>query len=92
MEENKKLMEHAKQDYHLTSMMKMSEFITRYQEPSAAISIQMQATAQKRMEENQSVIASLFKVVLLCGKQGLALRGHRDDHINWVGEDNESAN
>ena len=89
MEENRKTDGNAKRDYHLTSMTKMSEFITRYQEPSTAINIQMQATAQKRMEENQSVIASLFKVVLLCGKQGLALR---DDHISWEEEDDESAN
>ena len=35
------------------------------------------------MSNNQKVVESLFKIVMLCGKQGLALRGHRDDHINW---------
>jgi len=26
---------------------------------------------------------SLFKIVLLSGKQGIAFHGHRDDHIAW---------
>ena len=38
---------------------------------------------QKIMESNQKVVESLLKIVLLCGKQGLALRGHRDDKIIW---------
>ena len=29
--------------------------------------------------KNRQVIASLFEIVLLCGRQGLPLRGHRDD-------------
>ena len=31
------------------------------------------------MESNQKVVESLLKIALLCGKQGLAFRGHRDD-------------
>ena len=34
------------------------------------------------MERNQHVIESLLKIVLLCGKQGLAFCGHRDDLID----------
>ena len=29
---------------------------------------------------------SLLKIVLLCGKQGLAFRGHRDDQVDWSDE------
>ena len=35
--------------------------------------------AKKRMAMNQKVVQSLFGIVMLCGRQGLALRGHRDD-------------
>ena len=42
-----------------------------------------------RIIENNQVIESLLKIVILCGKQGLALRGHRDDNINWDGADSE---
>ena len=43
----------------------------------------MQVAAKRRLEDNQRVIESLFKVVLLCGMQGLGLCGHLDDHIKW---------
>jgi len=33
--------------------------------------------------KNQNVLKSLFKIVLLSGKQGIAFRGHREDHIAW---------
>ena len=36
------------------------------------------------------VIKSLLKVVMLCGKQGLAFRGHRDDKIEWLQLDDDS--
>ena len=80
------LTDHAKRGYHLTSMTKMAEFITRYQQPSAAINMQMQVEAKRRMEDNQQVIESLFKVILLCGMHCLALCGHWDDQIEWEEE------
>lgn len=33
------------------------------------------------------MIESLLQIVILCGKQGLALRGHRDDRIEWQSEE-----
>lgn len=31
--------------------------------------------------ENEKVVESLFNIVILCGKQGLPLCGHHDDHV-----------
>ena len=31
----------------------------------------------------------MAKMDVLCGKQGLSLRGHRDDHINWIDSEPE---
>ena len=36
------------------------------------------------MEDNQTVVKSLLKIVMLCGKQGLAFRGHHDDKIDCL--------
>ena len=38
------------------------------------------------------MIESLLHIAMLCGKQGLALRGHRDDNIVWASEGDEAAN
>ena len=74
---------HGKLDYHLKLLAKMSKFLARYENPSQAIDTLLVSEAQKRMEDNERVLTSLFKVVLLCGRQGIAFRGHRDDCLNW---------
>ena len=61
---------YGKLEYHLTSQAKMTEFLARYEDPSQTINTRLSSEAQKRMENNEKVIESLFKVVLLCGKQG----------------------
>ncbi len=74
---------HCRQDYHKTSVARMVEFIARYKNPSHSIAMILDKQAQKIMLNNQKVVQSLLKIVILCGKQGLALRGHRNDHIDW---------
>ena len=64
-------------------MTKMGEFLARYKNPSQSVNMIFDKEAQKIMFNNRKVVESLLKIVLLCGKQGLALRGHRDDHVNW---------
>ena len=89
---SEKMKEHSKLDYHLSSLAMMSEFVARYKCPSQRIDSIIISESQKWMETNVQVIASLLKVVLVCGKQGLALRGHHDDHINWSDEAESSSN
>ena len=81
---------HGMKNYHLSSMARMTEFLARYENPSQSISVIMDTELQRLMETNQKVLESLIKLVLLCGKQGLALRGHRDDKISWTEDDAHS--
>ena len=82
---------HAKNQYHLTSLARMSEFIERYKHPEVAVDTQLNKRLQHQMECNQKVIESLFKIIIFCGKQGLAYRGHRDDLINFSDLEVESS-
>ena len=77
---------HASKEYHLQAMTKMSEFLARYEDPSQSVATMLESHARKIMNSNVKVIESLFKITILCGKQGLALRGHRDDRIHWEDE------
>ena len=70
----------------LTAMTTMEEFLVRYRNPTQAVATILENESRQIMETNQKVIESLLKVVMLCGKQGLALRGHHDDTINWEEE------
>jgi hypothetical protein len=78
---------HATKQYHISSMTRMTEFLARYENPSQSISVIVSSEMQRVMETNQRVLESLTKIALLCGKQGLALRGHRDDKISWMEDD-----
>lgn len=73
-------------------MTRMTEFLARYENPNQAISVIMDSELQRVMETNQKVLESLIKIVLLCGKQGLALRGNRDDKISWTDDDDVHPN
>ena len=78
--------------YHLSSMTRMTEFLARYENLDRSISVIMDSELQRVMETNQKVLKSLKKIVLLCGKQGLALRGHRDGKISWTEDDDVHSN
>ena len=81
---SQKLDNYSKTDSHKTCLVKMEEYVKRYNDPSKAINSQCSSKTQKQLKDNQSVIESLFKVVLLCGKQGIPLRGHG---IDWNDEE-----
>ena len=45
-----KAAEHAKHDYHLNAVAAMSEFLTRYENPSQAIDVTMSRQVSQIME------------------------------------------
>ena len=66
-------------EYHRTSIIRM---MSCYEHPNTAVNVLMDTAAKHLMENNKKVIESLLKVIMLCGKQGLPLRGHRDDGVD----------
>lgn len=74
---------HAGTNYHRDAMTKMNAFIAGYEYPSQTVDTALNREAQHIMVSNQKVLESLLKVVMLCGKQGLSLCGHRDDKVFW---------
>ena len=79
--------EHANTEYHRNAMAMMAEFLAKYKTPSQAINAVLSSQVRHTMETNQKVIESLLRIIILCGKQGLALRDHRDDGIDWQSEE-----
>ena len=78
--------------YHFSSMTRMSSFINRYENPSQSISTVLDSELQQVVEINKKVVESLLKIVLLCGRQGLALHDHCDDKIDWTDDDGTHSN
>ena len=71
-------------------MAVMTEFLTCHRNPSRCVYVALSTQLSQIVERNTKAIESLFKIVIFCGKQGLALRSHRDDKVNW--QCSESAN
>lgn len=80
---SQKVLLHGNLDYHLNSMAKMDEFIARFKQQLEVVSTQLDQKSKEIVEHNLQVVESLIKVILLCGKQGLALRGHSDDRFDY---------
>ncbi len=74
---------HMQLEYHLTSMIQMREFLSGYEHPTNSVDIIIDTAAKQLIERNKKVIVSLLKIVMLCVKQGLPLRGHRDDRVEF---------
>lgn len=82
------LKDHATKKYHSVALLKSEHFLENMRNPSEGIDVQMNVEADAQIDVNRKVLASIYKTVVFCGRQGLALRGHRDDGV--LDEDNRS--
>ena len=70
---------HEKLQYHVDAATKLASFCTSIEKPSSRIDCVLSSVQQQRIAHNRKVIASITECIELCGRQGIALRGHRDD-------------
>ena len=72
---------HAGLHYHLSAKAKMTEFLRLYKKPSGRVGQILSCESQRTVARNRHVIISVLKVLEVCGREGIALRGNRDDSI-----------
>jgi len=65
--------------YHQQAQVRLTSFLARMKAPATAIDQRLSTQAQELVQRNRKVIASIVKCLQLCARQGIALRGHRDD-------------
>ena len=68
---------HAKN--HLFAVEQAENVKTIISKPGVSIDDRLQQTKQSDVLRNREILKSLADAILFCGRQGLALRGHRDD-------------
>ena len=73
------LQRHANLQYHRDSKTRMDSFMERMNNPSLIIGNKLSLECQKQVSKNRTFLTSIIKCIELCGRQGLGLRGHRDD-------------
>ena len=69
---------HAGNSYHQQAVLKAYGIIEKFENPTNTVKTIMDENLKQRYQVNPNVVDSLALVLHLLGKQGLALRGHRE--------------
>lgn len=69
---------HEKCGYHKTCVVRAAQFKAVTEEGRDSVHMQLNKGSKAQAEENRQKIMPIIETVILCGRQGLALRGHRD--------------
>ena len=75
-----KLRKHADKEHHKSTIVRAEEFKMSMagQQPN----IQQRLSKSHRISNNRQKPESIMKTIVLCGRQNIALRGHRDSALN----------
>ena len=68
-----------KSNYHQTACMKVLDFKDSVAGRRESINKQLDKSLKSQIENNRKVFKSTMATVEFCGRQGIALRGHRND-------------
>ena len=72
-----KIIEHAQTKYHDDAMIRAQEFIDSYENPTE--NINCDPNMQTRCDKNIQILMHIIDAVLVCVRQGITLRTHRDN-------------
>jgi hypothetical protein len=70
---------HSTLAYHQDSKALMDGFLWTAKMPQNIIENRLSVEREQLVARNRAVLSSIVKTIELCGRQGFALRGHRDD-------------
>ena len=61
-------------------MVRLNEFFRRMNSPENGISVKISGKNKEKFEKYREILTSIIKCLEFCGRQGIGLRGHRDDN------------
>lgn len=70
---------HANTNYRNTCQYKYDNFLAVKNNKVDSVELQINNALKKEIEKNRKCILPIIKTVLFCGRQGIALRGHREN-------------
>ena len=70
---------HGKSPIHSEATARSVDFKSRVQKRSTPINLQVNKMVKEQVEKNRHRLKFIVEAVVLCGRQSIALRGHRDD-------------
>lgn len=81
--------DHEKTESHMDSQVRMTTWTQVQSGAQQAVDCMQNSRAMEQLQKNRAALQSIVKTLILCGRQGIALRGHRDDGALFT---NESSN
>ena len=72
------LNKHLEKAYHNTAVVKMDAFIRMMSGQQANIRVQLDDAAKQVVASTRKKLHSIIETIVLCGRQNIPLRGHRD--------------
>ena len=64
---------------HNSSVIAMNNFLRSMRQETVPINQQLDNLLREQISKNREIMKSLFKTVIFCGRNNIALRGRRDD-------------
>ena len=87
-----RLREHDKKAYHKNALIDAEAFLSVYNQKQATVEQQIMSAHQQQIQKNRNILASLVETIAFCGRQNIALRGHRNEDRSHVYSEEESGN
>ena len=81
------LTRHQRLGYHQGCVEASQLFVRSVEEPSRSVDNQVNSQRFVEVQKNRAAVSSVAKTVIFCGRNGLPLRGHRDDGRIDPGDD-----
>ena len=73
------LLQHQRNHYHKVAVESGKNFLACYYKPEIDIANQISTQRKAQVAENRDRLRPIIKTIILCGRQNIPLRGHRDD-------------
>ena len=73
------LLKHSKHSYHRESLQAAENLKMVIENPSSRVDMMLSSTLRAQMEENKHILKQIIRAIIFLAKQGLALRGHREE-------------
>lgn len=83
------LTRHDHNQYHKAAVERGKQFLVTFHKPSLEVVNLVNTQRQAQVVENRERLWPIVKTIVLCGRQNIPLRGHRDDgflNIDVIGE------
>ena len=73
---------HAEREYHKDAVAACDAFVERMSGRRESVAIQLRRGLRDTIQKNRQILRSIVETIILCGRQNISLRGHRDSGID----------